>query len=281
MPSEALPEEFVPLPVPGVAKGLRAFAATLADDPAGGLRFCGRTLWMVGLAAVFVPLHYLTRALGLTSPWPRHFLRGAGRACGMRVKTAGTPRRGHVFYVGNHLSWIDVPALGGITGTAFVAQDGIADWPVFGWLSRLNNTVFVSRTDKMQVGAQVADLRTAIARHNMLAMFPEGTTTDGRSLLPFKAPLFAALDPPPPGMLIQPVLMDFDAVGKDLSWIGVETAPANAWRVLRRKGSFTCTVRFLEPFDPATVGGRKAVSAECRKRIAAALSASLGGTEIH
>jgi len=280
MPSEALPDDFGPRPGPGVSHGLRAFAAIVAADRAGGLRFAGRTLWMAGLTAFFVPMHYLWRAFGWFSPWPRHFLRTVARACGMRVTTIGTPRAGHVFYVGNHLSWIDVPALGGITGTAFVAQDGIADWPVFGWLSKLNNTVFVSRTDKMQVGRQVDQLRIAIARHKMLAIFPEGTTTDGRSLLPFKAPLFAALDPPPPGMLIQPVLMDFDAAGKDLAWIGVETAPENAWRVLSRKGSFKVAVHFLEPFDPAALGGRKAVSAECRRRIAAALSASLGGAPV-
>jgi 1-acyl-sn-glycerol-3-phosphate acyltransferase len=280
MPTDALPDEFVPQPVPGVFEGLRAFAGTVADDPAGGLRFVGRVVWMAGLAALYVPLHHLTRGLGLASPWPRHFLRSVGRACGMRVSFTGTPRRDHVFYVGNHLSWIDICALGGITGTAFVAQDRIADWPVFGWLSRLNNTVFVSRTDKMQVGRQIDELRSAVARHRMLALFPEGTTTDGRSLLPFKAPLFAALDPPPPEMLIQPLVMDFDDAGKDLAWIGVETAPANAWRVLRRRGTFTCTVHFLTPFDPATIGHRKAVTAECRRRIAAKLSETLGGAAI-
>ena len=154
----------------------------------------------------------------------------------MKVRFTGSPRDDHVFFVGNHLSWLDVPALGGITGTAFVAQDRIADWPVFGWLSKLNNTVFVSRTDKLAVGEQIETLRHAIARHRMLALFPEGTTTDGRSLLPFKAPLFAALDPPPPDMLIQPIVMDFDDTGKSLAWIGMETAPANGWRVLSPQG---------------------------------------------
>jgi 1-acyl-sn-glycerol-3-phosphate acyltransferase len=185
-----------------------------------------------------------------------------------------------VMFVANHLSWIDIPALGGVTGTVFVAQDRIADWPVFGWLAKLNHTVFVSRTNRLAIGQQVADLRAAIARHPMLALFPEGTTTDGTQLLPFKAPLFAALDPPPPGLRIQPVVLDFDAVGRDLARIGVESAPANAWRVFRRKGNFDVTLHFLDPFDPATLPGRKAVSAECRRMIAEKLSETLGGLPV-
>ncbi len=271
---------FVPDPLPGIGEGLRIVARHIAADPAAGLRFIGRTLWLVAAMALYVPLHYLWRALRRTSPWPRPFLAAAARACGVRVEVVGTPLTDKVFFIGNHLSWIDVPILGGITGTAFVAQDRIADWPLFGWLARLNNTVFVSRTDRMQVADQIAEIRQAVAIRGMLALFPEGTTTDGRSLLPFKTPLFATLVPPPPGVQIQTVLLDFDDAGRDLAWIGVETAPQNAWRVLTRKGTITCRVHFHAPFDPGEHANRKAVSAECRRRIAAALSDSLGGAPI-
>lgn len=280
MQADVIPQEFVPQPLPGFGAGLRAFVTTIADDPAGGVRLIGRVLWIAAPSLFLVPAHYLWRALRRPSPWSRHFLAITARACGMRVAIIGTPLADDVFFVGNHLSWIDIPALGGVTGTVFVAQDRIAQWPVFGWLARLNDTVFVSRTDKSQVGAQVMALRTAMARHRRLALFPEGTTTDGNSLLPFKASLFAAIDPPLPGMRVQPVVFDFDAAGKDLAWIGVETAPANAWRVFSRKGSFEVRLRFLDAFDPRDIGGRKAVSAECRKRIAAALSTSLGGAPV-
>ena len=227
-------------------------------------------------ALILVPAHYLWKMLGRPSPWPLHFLRLAARACGLRVEIVGAPLQTQVFFVANHVSWIDILALGSLTGTAFVAQDHIANWPVFGWLARLNNTVFVSRTGRMQVGKQVAALSTSILRHRKLTLFPESTTTDGSYLLPFKAPLFAALDPPPPGMHIQPVLLDFDAAGRDLAWIGTEIALANAWRVVRRQTNFSVRVHFLEPFDPASIGDCKSVSAECRRRIAAALTATLG-----
>lgn len=273
-------EQFAGPKIPGFFQGLRAFTRTVAADPAGGWRFFGRALWLVTPSLLLVPAHYLWRWLGLSSPWPRHFLALTARACGMHVRTTGIPLKRDVMFVGNHLSWIDIPALGGITGTVFVAQDGINQWPVFGWLARLNDTVFVSRSDRLGVVEQVTALRAAIARHPILTLFPEGTTTDGSHLLPFKAPLFAALDPPPPGMRIQPVVLDFDARGRDLAWIGTETAPENAWRVFSGKGSFAVTLHFLEPFDPAALSGRKAVSAECRRRIAAKLSNVLGGVEV-
>jgi 1-acyl-sn-glycerol-3-phosphate acyltransferase len=273
LPAETATEHFTPQPLPGLGEALRAFAEIVADDPAGGLRFVGRVLWIALPGLLMLPAHAVWLAMRRPSPWPQRFLRVAARACGMRVTTVGTPLHNDVLFVANHLSWIDVPALGGCTGAVFVAQDRIADWPLFGWLARLNHTVFVSRTERMQVGDQIARLRSALADQRVLALFPEGTTTDGSQLLPFKASLFAALDPPPPGIRIQPVFVDFDAAGQSLAWIGMETAPANAWRVFSRKGNFAVTLHFLDPFDPAGLPGRKAVSAECRRRIAAQLAA--------
>lgn len=258
----------------------RAVLRTFAGNPVGALRLAFRVAWLLAAMALCVPLHGLWRLFGRPSPWPQRFLGAAARACGARVSTVGTPRRHDVFYVANHLSWIDICILGGATGTAFVSQDKIRDWPIIGWLAQLNHTVFVSRTDRMTVGSQVDELRAALAEHQPVAIFPEGTTTDGRSLLPFKAPLFAVLFPPPRALVIQPVLLDFDEAGKGLAWIGEETAPENAWRVLSRPGTFHVIVRFLEPFDPGDHPHRKMISAEARRRIAAALSQSLGGVPV-
>jgi 1-acyl-sn-glycerol-3-phosphate acyltransferase len=251
------------------------------------MRLAFRVGWLLLAVALYVPLHLLWRSFGVPSPWSQRFLSVAARACGVRVTTAGPVRRHDVFYVANHLSWIDICILGGVTGTAFVSQNKIRDWPIIGWLARLNHTVFISRTDRMTVGLQVDELRAALAAHQPVAIFPEGTTTDGRSLLPFKAPLFAVLMPPAADrprhhreLVIQPVLLDFDEAGKSLAWIGEETAPENAWRVLSRHGTFDVMVRFLEPFDPGDHPHRKMITAEARRRIAAALSASLGGVSV-
>ncbi|WP_448500836.1 lysophospholipid acyltransferase family protein [Sphingomonas sp.] len=244
--------------------------------PAGRIRFGARVAWLLGAVLLFVPLHYLWRLFRLSSPWPRLFLASAARASGARVERVGTPLRRDVFYIANHLSWIDILAIGGASGSAFVAKAEIGDAPVVGWLAGLNRTVYVRREDRLGVADQINQLRDALADNWAITVFPEGTTTDGLSMLPFKSSMMKVLEPPPPGVLVQPVLMDYGAVGPDIAWIGAETGRDNAVRVLARPGSFRLRVHFLEPFDPHDFPGRKAIAAESRRRIAEALEAANG-----
>lgn len=235
-----------------------------------------RLLWIAVPLIILLPLHLIWHGLKLPSPWAMLFLRIAARALGARVKVYGTPLRRDVFFVANHLSWHDIPILAGITGTAFVAQDGVRRWPIIGWLARLNRTIFVSRTDKQNVACQVTELRAAIAENWSVTLFPEGTTSDGRGLLPFKQSLFATLAPPPKPMMIQPILIDFGKVGPEIAWLGEETGWESAWRAFTRLGSYDVGVHFLEPFDPGALADRKIVCASARSRLAAAMSTQLG-----
>lgn len=271
---------FVAPPVPGPFTAIAAFLRGCAADPAGGARVTLRALWLAAIAALCVPLHLLWRAAGRESPWARRFLGWAARACGIRVRVIGQPVGRDAFYIANHLSWTDALILGGCTGAAFVAQHGIAIWPGLAFLCRLNDTIFVNRGDRMGVAAQIAAIRAVFATRSRVAMFAEGTTSDGRRLLPFKAPLFAMLIPPPPGATIQPVVIDCDEAGRNLAWVGLETGAANAWRLLSRPGSWQARVHFLEPFSPAEAADRKALSARARAAIAARLSQTLGGLPV-
>jgi 1-acyl-sn-glycerol-3-phosphate acyltransferase len=225
---------------------------------------------------VTVPLHYLWRLLRIGSPWPRVFLNWAARMAGARVERVGVPLRRDVFYISNHLSWVDIPAIAGQSGTAFVAKQEIREAPIVGWLATLNRTVFVKRENRLGVAEQINQLRDALAENWSVTVFPEGTTTDGKSLLPFKTPMLRVLEPPPPAVLVQPVLLDYGAVAEEIGWIGVETGVDNAKRLLSRRGSFRMKVHFLEPFHPRDFPGRKAIAAESRRRIEAALVESLG-----
>ena len=244
--------------------------------PIGRVRMALRVLLIVAMLIACVPLYYIWRTLRLSNPWPKLFLRGVGRACGARVRVVGTPLKRDVFYISNHLSWLDIPVIAGRNGSAFVAQDGIKSWPVIGWLCKLNDTVFVSRTNRLGIAGQINELRDALAETWAITIFPEGTTTDGSKLLPFKSPLLQVLDPPPPGVLVQPIYLDYGTNAHDIAWVGEETAPNNALRLFTRQGSFWVTMHFLEPFSPADFPGRKAIAAEARTRIEAALCASLG-----
>lgn len=257
----------------------RAAAAAGNPPPLGWFgwgRLCARSAVLALALLIAIPPHYLWRILHISSPWPRFFLAAAARICGARVKVRGAALKRDVFYISNHVSWIDILAIAGASGTAFVAKAEIRDAPIVGWLATLNRTVFVEREDRLGVAEQINRLRDALAETWSVTVFPEGTTTDGRSLFPFKTPMLKVLEPPPPGILVQPVLLDYGATGEEISWIGVESGKNNALRLLARRGTFRVTVTFLEPFHPRDFPGRKAIAAESRRRIEEALVRTIG-----
>ena len=249
-----------------------AIALTLPEQ----LRFVCRLGAIVLLLLVFVPLHYAFRLFAYGSPFPMLFLRYTARVVGARVEVRGTPLRRDVFFISNHVSWIDILALAGSSGTAFVAKRELGEVPVIGWLCRLNRTIFVKRENRLGVADQINELREALADNWSITVFPEGTVTDGQSLLPFKSSMLSVLEPPPPGVLVQPCVVDYGAVAEEIAWIGDESGGANARRIMARAGTFRLTIHYLEPFSPADHRGRKAIAAKARAEIEGKLVELLG-----
>lgn len=245
-------------------------------SPMGWVRL-GRRVFLLFLALLLlVPVHYLYRALAYGSPSPMYFLRFAAWVAGARVKVIGTPLRRDVFFISNHLSWLDILALAGASGTAFVAKAELNEVPIVGWLSRLNRTVFVKRENRMGVAEQINSLREALSDNWSVTVFPEGTVTDGQSLLPFKTSMLRVLEPPPPGVLVQPVMLFYGEIAEWVGWVGDETGLNNFKRVMARKGTFPLELHFLEPFSPEDHHGRKAIAATARNEIESALVNALG-----
>ena len=242
----------------------------------GWLRIITRASLLAVLITVMVPMHYLFRIFAYGSPFPMWFLRFAARISGARVKVHGTHLKRDVFYIANHVSWLDILSLAGACGTAFVAKAELARAPLVGWLAKMNRTVFVKREERMSVANQINSLKEALADNWSVTVFPEGTTTDGQSLLPFKTSMLSVLEPPPPGVMVQPVLIDYGPMAEWIGWIGEEGGLNNAKRVLARKGTFPLHIHFLEPFSPVDFRGRKAIGNEGRKRIEEALLDALG-----
>ena len=264
-----------------------AYPLTGSDNSAqrpvsfAGLLLMGLRVSAIGISLIIsLLLHYLWRLFRLPSPWPRFFLRLVTLNCGAIIKTAGSRLKQDVFYVSNHISWFDIPVIAGVTGSTFIAKDGIADWPVIGFLCRINKTIFVSRTDRMKVNGQINIIREAIEEKYPITVFPEGTTGDGRELLPFKPSLFQAMAPPPKPIMVQPMLLGYGRASADIAWIGDEPAIDNAKRLFARYDIIPTTIYFLEPFDPAEFADRKAICAEAERRIAKALSASQSGKPV-
>jgi len=222
----------------------------------------------------YVPLHFLWKLVGVRSPWPRIFLGWAGRRSGLRVTVEGTPVPGPVLYAANHVSWLDILALGGAVPVNFVARHDVGQWPAIGWAADLNETIYIARDVRSSVKGQADTLRKALEDGRAVGLFPEGTTDSGRELLPFRASLFASLFPALPGVKVQPVAIDYGAMFDDVLWIDDEPYGGNAKRLLSRRGTLPVTLRFLAPIDPHEAGDRKALAARSQHAVAGALGAS-------
>jgi len=172
------------------------------------------------LRAIERPLFAPARPL---TPWITVAVcRATLRVAGLRVRVRGAQMREKGAVVANHVSWLDIFVLNARKRVYFVAKAEVADWPGINWLAKATGTVFIRR-DRRAAGAQVEVFRRRLRAGHKLLFFPEGTSTDGRRVLPFKTTLFAAFFEPGlrETMAIQPVSMIYHAPpGEDLRFYG-------------------------------------------------------------
>ncbi|TVR06060.1 MAG: 1-acyl-sn-glycerol-3-phosphate acyltransferase [Salinarimonadaceae bacterium] len=141
------------------------------------------------------PLH----ALALRFEWPiarrlpMRFHRVAVRVLGARIVERGTRPAGHPSLVlSNHCSWIDIVVLASLAPVSFVAKSEVAGWPVFGFLARMQRSIFIDRNSRRATGEASATIARRLARGELVVLFAEGTTSDGNRVLPFRASLVGA-----------------------------------------------------------------------------------------
>ncbi len=94
--------------------------------------------------------------------------------------------------ISNHVSWTDILVLGSLEHLSFISKDEVSDWPMFGTFAKLQRTVFIDRNNKHKAGAQSREIADRLKAGDILVLFPEGTTSDGNRVLPFKSSLFGA-----------------------------------------------------------------------------------------
>ena len=244
--------------------------------PTARLRVGARIFAMVVWLGLCIPLHFLAAPFTRHNPAPRLFLGGIAAIAGVRLRIEGAPAARGAFLLANHVSWIDIPALARASGAAFVAHDGLAGVPVLRWLCSLNDTVFIARHARASVRRQVDQVREALRDTGALAIFPEGTTSDGTGLLPFKSSLLSALDPAPDGIAIQPVLLDYGQEAATIAWVGEEHGLDNFVRILARARPVLLTVRFLPPLAGDALASRKTIAAAARSALAEAMHPTTG-----
>lgn len=116
------------------------------------------------------------------------------RVLAVRVEVRGAPPREACFLVCNHLGYLDIPVLGAHTDTIFVSKSEVADWPVMGALATLGGTIYVERAAKRKLLSVNEQIRAALDRGDGVVVFPEGTSSPGDEVLPFRASLLAPAD---------------------------------------------------------------------------------------
>jgi 1-acyl-sn-glycerol-3-phosphate acyltransferase len=246
--------------------------ASATDRASFGWRAIVRLLAMVGVLLFLIVPHLLYRLVGRPSPMVMAFLNAVGWLAGLRIRTTGTRRRRDVLFASNHVSWLDILALGGAARSAFVAKAEVGRVPLIGWLADQNNSVYVEREARRDVQNQAHTLRGELMRGHPVTLFPEGTTGLGSSLLPFRASLFQAASPPPPGVRIQPVLLDYGDNADAIAWIGSEHGVANFKRILSRPGTIPLAIHYLEPLPEDETHDRKMIAHAVRTAIAAQMA---------
>ncbi len=144
------------------------------------------TVMIVRTLMVFAPSSALGVRSALLSLWGR----GIVRLLGGTIQVSGEPPRRPFFLVSNHLSYLDIPVLFTQLRASFLAKSEVGEWPLFGFLARTTGTMFVRRANKSDLKRVIREVEERLSHGEGIVVFPEGTSTRGDRVLPFKPSLF-------------------------------------------------------------------------------------------
>ena len=216
---------------------------------------------------------------------PFAFHRIVLKLVGIRLTVDGDlPKHRPLLIVSNHVSWLDIVVLGAVTPLSFVAKSEMLSWPLFGKMAQLQRTVFIQREQRRQSAHQANAIADRMTEKEIMVLFPEGTTTDGNTLFPFKTPLFEAarfalIASPVEEALVQPVAINYShihglPIGRaertHVAWPG-DLGLGESLIPILKKGALDVTVHLGKPIAFTEQSKRKIVSAEASAAISAML----------
>jgi 1-acyl-sn-glycerol-3-phosphate acyltransferase len=217
----------------------------------------------------FPPLRQRRGDHALVRWWMRRLL----GILAVRVRLEGRIARGRVLLVANHISWIDIPCLRATLDAYFVAKSEVRRWPLIGHLAARVGTVFLRR-GQLDAASEAGDhLTWQLARGDCAIVFPEGTTTDGRSVGRFHARLYQAAIRTQG--LVQAVALEYPhptarGTHPAAPFLGEDDLASHIWRLLGEE-HLTVVLRFCEPLAAAGQP-RRALAEATRDQILSALA---------
>lgn len=177
----------------------------------------------------------------------RWWLARLTRVLNLEIEVHGAPAVQPALFVSNHVSWLDIPVLGGAAPVHFLSKAEVADWPLIGRLATAAGTLYIRRGHG-QVRERARQIAQHIAQGRSVLVFPEGTTTDGSDVRTFHSPLFAAASDG--GHAVQPVAIRYlaaDGGGHALApFIDEDEFHTHLWRLLA-EDRVRVQVHFLAP----------------------------------
>ncbi|HYM33578.1 MAG TPA: lysophospholipid acyltransferase family protein [Candidatus Cybelea sp.] len=229
--------------------------------------------------APLVPLQMLSNLFGwrLGERIPLLYHTVICRLLRVTIETRGRMSNGRpVLFVCNHVSWIDITVLAKLLPASFIAKREVAGWPFFGMLAKLQRSVFIDRRARATANHR-DEMTVRLERGDNLILFPEGTSSDGIHVLPFKSAFFSLAERTVRGrpLTVQPVSIAFSRLNSlpvsrrtmpIYAWVGDEDLVPHLWRFLS-VGPITVVVEFHPPVTIANFASRKALSAYCRETI--------------
>ncbi len=243
----------------------------LGFRPLGGrVRAVRRIATIVLWTLIAIPIQALLLALPgrANVGFGRFYWRSVAWLMGLRLRVVGAPAKGPAtLFVSNHSSWLDIVVLGSALDACFVAKREVGEWPVINIVAKLGRTVFVSRS-RTQTKGEAGVIRERLGQGDNIILFPEGTTSDGGRVLPFRSAFLSVADH---ARIVQPVSVVFDRLGglpacrRDrplFAWYGDMEIGSHFWRLARRSKT-RATVVLHAPLDPAQYQDRKTLTAAC------------------
>ena len=236
------------------------------------IRTVGRSCWFVWEVLVVILNYFLTaarapkdkqrleRAAWLSRSSRRHL-----KIFGYKANVSGNiPKSG--LLISNHLSYLDILAISAVTPAVFVSKAEVRRWPLFGWFAAISGTVFVDRERRTHVGKVNREIESALDAGALVVVFPEGTSTNGETILPFRTSL---LEPAASGNheisvgWLHYELEDGDARNEVCYW-GDHSFFSHVLHMLGKK-SIHATLRFAK--FHRTTGDRKILAGQLRDAV--------------
>lgn len=212
-----------------------------------------------GTVALVYPWAKRGLRLRLKQRWSRQLL----GVLGVRLTITGAAARPRTLLVANHVSWLDIFVINAFVPATFICKADVRNWPLIGWLVANTDTVFIERGRRTAAQHTLRGMQTHLAAGSCVAVFPEGTTTDGRCVLPFHGALLQSAAEP--GTAVQPVVIRYADGDGVLSSAPAYYADVTLWQSLKAIAlahRLVARAEFLPPIEHAHRADRRTLAAQ-------------------